>query len=200
MQIVLYSNDINLLTHWEKALKNRTQEIQVLEEIEALHRVKESVVIVNYESLDSKKIAEVLAYLKRNNNRILLLHRVPNINIAKKVLNQGVMGYGNALMRENFLSSAIETLEEGMIWLSPELTSELIIELPTSQAENQQNKLLSSLTKREKEVALLLKDGLTYNTIADTLGITNRTVKAHAHAIYKKLNVHDRIGFALLLK
>jgi DNA-binding NarL/FixJ family response regulator len=86
-----------------------------------------------------------------------------------------------------------------MIWLSPALTSQLILELPQSEEKNNEA-MLQKLTSREKEVALLLKEGLTYNEIAQRLDISARTVKAHAQAIYKKLEVSDRLGLALLLK
>jgi RNA polymerase sigma factor (sigma-70 family) len=120
--------------------------------------------------------------------------------VAKRVLQLGAMGYGNALMSPHFILSAIHTLRENMIWLAPDLTSQLIMDIPPQEEKNNIDELLSVLTKREKEVALLLRDALTYKEIADKLGISPRTVKAHAHAIYKKLDTHDRIGLALLLK
>ena len=111
----------------------------------------------------------------------------------------GAKGYGNALMREHFLISAIETLKDGMVWLYPEFTTMLIEEIPTSD-NNTENPILDTLTQREKEVALLLKDGKQYKNIAQELDITPRTVKAHAQSIYSKLNIKDKLGLALLLK
>jgi DNA-binding NarL/FixJ family response regulator len=50
----------------------------------------------------------------------------------------------------------------------------------------------STMTKKEYEVLLLLKDGLTYKEIASILGITTFTVNQHTKAIYKKFDVHSR--------
>jgi len=197
-QIILYSDDINLLSHWEKALKKEQYAYTVVDDIESLQHIKGSLVIVNYESL-GKAGFSIIRQLVKQQNYLLLLHRTPNIKIAKSILGFGIIGYGNALMRDHLFKSAIETLKENMIWLAPEITSQLIIEIPSSDNENEED-LLSPLSKREKEVALLLKDGLTYNEIADRLNISARTVKAHAQAIYKKLGVSDRIGLALLLR
>ena len=195
MQIVLYSDDINLIIHWEKALsKEAFQSVDELERVKNLHN---SLIILNYSSC-KKEYASLLPLLREQENRVLVLDRVPELQKAKILLKYGAMGYGNALMRSHFILAAIDALRENMVWLYPELTSQLILELPAS--DNSNSELLEKLTSRERETALLLKEGLTYNETAQRLNITPRTVKAHAQAVYKKLNVHDRIGLALLLK
>ena len=49
------------------------------------------------------------------------------------------------------------------------------------------------LNKREKEVMLEVLDGHSYNDIADKLKVSRRTVEAHMHHVYAKLNVATRI-------
>jgi DNA-binding NarL/FixJ family response regulator len=51
---------------------------------------------------------------------------------------------------------------------------------------------LENLTPRESEVLKLLAQGFRYQEIADTLGNSISTVRAHVHAIYRKLHVHSR--------
>jgi RNA polymerase sigma factor (sigma-70 family) len=51
---------------------------------------------------------------------------------------------------------------------------------------------LSALTDREREVLVLLAQGLTNKEIAEKLVITTNTVKRHLKAIFEKLNVHTR--------
>ena len=196
MKIVLYSDDINLITHWEKALSNET--VESVDALEIVKTVHNRLIILNYSSC-KKESASLLSQLREQQNRVLVLDRVPEFQKAKQLLKYGAMGYGNALMRSHFLLSAVNALREGMVWLHPEFTSQLILEVPQNE-ENNNEALLQKLTAREKETALLLKEGLTYNEIAQRLAISPRTVKAHAQGIYKKLNVSDRIGLALLLK
>jgi RNA polymerase sigma factor (sigma-70 family) len=102
-------------------------------------------------------------------------------------------------MKPHFLLSAVDAIKENMVWLHPEFTSALIMQIPEKRVENI-SEIISVLSQREKEVVLFLKEGLTYNKIAENLGITPRTVKAHAHSIYTKLQVKDRLSLALLLK
>ena len=48
------------------------------------------------------------------------------------------------------------------------------------------------LTKREHEILGLLAKGYLYKEIADQLGISLSTVRAHLHAVYEKLHVQSR--------
>jgi len=194
MNIVLHSDDINLLSYWQKVLAGK--KVQIEDELSQLSKMNNTLIILNYSSI--REDEDLLSNLIDNKNKILMLHRVPSLATAKKLLKIGVQGYGNAIMKEHFILAAIATIEENLIWLYPELTSELITEIPSSKQET--TPLLEKLTTREKEVAILLKDAYSYKKIAETLDITPRTVKAHAGHIYTKLDVKDRLGLALLLK
>lgn len=195
MSIILHSDDINLLTYWERTFSGNSI---VYEELEELKTVKESIIVINYSAFNSTQ-KEVVSFLNENANHVLVLHRTPNMDTAKEVLSYGAKGYGNALMKEHFIHSAIDTIKEGLVWLHPEFTSQLIAQVP-KRTDRDVSWVLTKLSEREKEVALLLKDGDTYKEVASKLEITPRTVKAHAQNIYKKLHVKDRLALALLLK
>jgi len=53
------------------------------------------------------------------------------------------------------------------------------------------------LTKREKEVLLLVKEGCTNKEIAGLLCISQHTSKAHVASIIHKMNVKNRLQAAL---
>jgi two-component system, NarL family, response regulator LiaR len=194
MQIVLHSDDILLTEYWEKSIQ---EECILIDDLEELKHMTNSLIVINYSACDSQ-CEDVLKKITLS-NKVLILHRTPDIDTAKYVLTHGAKGYGNALMHGHFITSAVETIKEGMIWLYPEFTTMLIMDIP-SRNENPNLLKLDILSSREKEVALLLKDGLTYKDIAQELAITARTVKAHASHVYQKLAVKDRLGLALLLK
>jgi DNA-binding NarL/FixJ family response regulator len=52
------------------------------------------------------------------------------------------------------------------------------------------------LTKREREVLVLVAQGLSNKEIAQSLVITNNTVKRHLKSIFEKLGVHTRAAAA----
>lgn len=195
MKTILYSDDINLLAHWERTCDT---DCVVVDDFNTLKSSTGNVIITNYSALKSDK-KELLNLLDKSKNLVLVLDRTPNIQTAKELLSYGAKGYGNALMKGHFILAAIDTMKDGMVWLHPEFTSQLIAQIP-AKVDKDLSVYLKDLSQREQEVALLLKDGATYNTIAQELDITPRTVKAHAHNIFIKLHVKDRLALALLLK
>lgn len=52
------------------------------------------------------------------------------------------------------------------------------------------------LTRREREVAALLSQGLTNREVASELFVSGRTVEAHVHNILKKLGLSSRAQIA----
>jgi DNA-binding NarL/FixJ family response regulator len=195
MDTILHSDDINLLEYWKRILDKKCI---IKDDIEELFDFENSFFIINFTALgvDYKKVIEKF---QSKNNIILLLDRTANIEKAKAFLKLGIKGYGNALMKEHFIISAVKTIrDDGMIWLYPGFISELIKEIDSSNKSEKIN--LDILTKREKEVASLLKNGLTYKDIATKLNVKSRTIKAHAKHIYTKLGVKDRLALALLIK
>jgi DNA-binding NarL/FixJ family response regulator len=194
MNIVLHSDDIFLLDHWYSSLN---KECTIVDDFDTLYSIDNSLIILNYSVCNSE--CELILSRLNEKNKVLVLDSNPNINVAKEVLSAGAKGYGNALMRTHFIVSAVETIRENMVWLYPEFTTMLIEEIPQKNSNPNLYKL-DLLSDREKEVALLLKDGFIYKEVAQKLNITPRTVKAHASHIYSKLAVKDRLGLALLLK
>ncbi len=60
-----------------------------------------------------------------------------------------------------------------------------------------EEKNLSLLTPREREVLKLIARGLSNGEIASALFISQHTVKNHVSNIYRKLGEHDRTRVAL---
>lgn len=132
----------------------------------------------------------------RQGNRILLLQRLPRLESAQYYLGLGVCGYGNAMMHRVYFDAALETIRSGLIWLHPEFTAQLVGNL-SPQCDRE---FLTLLSEREQEIVPLLFQGKTNHAIAEILQITPRTVKAHTSHIYHKLQVKDRLDFALRYK
>lgn len=191
MDILLYSSDMTLINSWKKSIK------ETCYVVDKFDNITNCLIVIDY--CECSELCLEKIKLLAHENKILVLDRTPDIKTAKELLNHGVKGYGNALMREHFLVSAIQTIKDGMIWLYPAFTSVLIDKI-SSNKKDITSPEVSTLSRREKEVSLLLKDGHTYKEIAYKLGITARTVKAHAQNSYIKLDVKDRLGLALLLK
>ena len=88
------------------------------------------------------------------------------------------------------LSRALFAASRGEIVLPPELAARALTALARGSLVGRQN--IDALTEREREVLALLAQGMTNKDIAQTLFLSVRTVEAHLHNIYGKLNVASR--------
>jgi DNA-binding CsgD family transcriptional regulator len=76
------------------------------------------------------------------------------------------------------------------------LWREPIPELTPSSGDAPPAPSADGLTQREREVALLVADGLRSREVAERLGIASQTVKSHLKTIFDKLGVRNRVELA----
>lgn len=190
----LFSNDLYLIKTWQQNLKSFSPKL--IEDIENLSNIQNSLIICSVKSFENIDFS--LKSLISNKNRILLLDSIPNFSQGQRFLKLGIRGYGNILMSKPFLESAIMSINDGLVWLHPELMQNLILNL--SENKTYDDSLLENLTSREKEVTLLLKDGYSNSQVTKELNMSINTVKSHIKKIYEKLNINDRLSLALLFK
>ncbi|MGJ0457124.1 LuxR C-terminal-related transcriptional regulator [Aliarcobacter cryaerophilus] len=193
-KISLYTN---LKRDYEK-MKNSLidYDLKNIENREELLTLKENLIIINT-SVNLDKEEETIEILLENGNKILILESTPKLINAQNWLLLGVHGYGNSMMNDIYLKSAIQTINNGLTWLIPDITMEILSKL-NSDSLNQKD-VLNQLSKAEQQVAILLKDGLSNTKISEELKLSINTVKSHIKNIYLKLDVKDRFSFVNLL-
>jgi DNA-binding NarL/FixJ family response regulator len=94
---------------------------------------------------------------------------------------------------EHLLTSGIRTVGQGDALLSPSITRRLIAQFATTRAGRRPADRLNELTPRELEVLRCLATGLSNSEIADTLTVSETTVKTHVTRILMKLRLRDRV-------
>ena len=133
---------------------------------------------------------------------VMVLASVPTFKEGFTLLQLGIRGYGNRHMRDSNLHQAIQNVFDGQIWLPPSIVSSLIdVVGGAGNSEDQESKdaLLNALSKREREVALLVAKGMSNQEVADKMFVSLRTVKAHLSSIYEKTGVRNRLELGLAL-
>ncbi|MER7464117.1 response regulator transcription factor [Streptomyces sp. NPDC097981] len=99
------------------------------------------------------------------------------------------------------LLAAIRSVHSGDAVVAPSTTRRLLDRfapmLPTNTQEPQ-NKEVERLTEREREVMLLVAQGLSNGEIAARLVLSEATVKTHVGRILTKLNLRDRVQVVVL--
>lgn len=121
--------------------------------------------------------------------QVLMLTTYDESDLIFDSLRKGASGYLLKNMPPAELIQAIEQVHAGGAPMSMQITRKVVnhfqkIKKPQSDMEQ--------LTKREHEILALLAKGYLYKEIADQLGITLSTVRAHLHAVYEKLHVQSR--------
>lgn len=149
----------------------------------------------------TKKIKEQLT-----TTNVLVLTMYDNEEYVYQILKSGANGYVLKNSTKEQLATAIRTVAKGEKFFSPEV-SEIMIQAylqRTGKREEQTETEGDSslpLTRREKEILILIGDGLNNAQIAEKLFISPRTVDTHRTNIMQKLDIHDSsklVRFALL--
>ncbi|MFG2855448.1 response regulator [Streptomyces mirabilis] len=99
------------------------------------------------------------------------------------------------------LLSAVRTVAQGEALLAPRITKRLIaayVNRPAQPPRGQTPlRLPESVTTREREVLLLVAEGLTNAEIAERLYIGAGTVKTHVARLLTKLDARDRVQLVI---
>jgi DNA-binding NarL/FixJ family response regulator len=119
-------------------------------------------------------------------------------------LKAGARGYARRDLSPALLARAVEVVGRGEIWASRALVGVLLDQLSALGERPEQPAVpdvasLERLTRREREVAALIATGASNKDIARRTGLSEKTVKGHLTAIFRKLQVPDRLRLAVLL-
>jgi DNA-binding NarL/FixJ family response regulator len=92
------------------------------------------------------------------------------------------------------LLEAIRVVHSGDALLSPSITRRLIEDFATrTDPLEPPAAVLEQLTRREREVLVLVARGFSNGEIAERLVVTEATVKSHVGSVLMKLGLRDRV-------
>jgi two-component system, NarL family, nitrate/nitrite response regulator NarL len=113
-----------------------------------------------------------------------------------RAVSDGAQGI---VLKEEALSELVQCIRavaEGRVWL-PLAMINAALDRETKRRSKSQI-LTQLLTMRERQVVLLIADGLSNKEVARRLQLSEGTVKIHLHNIYQKLQVNNRTSLATL--
>ena len=117
-------------------------------------------------------------------------------NITQAIAN-GADGYLLKDSGKNAIIGAIEQIMGGRNVIDGKVMQRLAALMG---GKTQNSSLLECMTSREKEICTLLSQGLTNKQIAQTLYISEGTVKNYISSIYDKSEIHDRAKLIVAIK
>jgi RNA polymerase sigma factor (sigma-70 family) len=165
---------------------------------EALAMVSElspDVVVLDV-NMPEKSGLEVTMQLREDAHpaRVLILSMHDDPEYVLQAVRSGADGYVLKDVSPAELRDAVAAVHEGRDYFTARVTQQLSVALRKEIEEEQLRTRLSSLTNREREVLLLVAQGLTNREIGEQLEISPRTVETHRERVMGKLRLRTVAG------
>ncbi|MGF1520768.1 MAG: response regulator [Leptolyngbyaceae cyanobacterium] len=130
--------------------------------------------------------------------KILVLTTFDDDEYVQQAMRYGAKGYLLKQTPIEDVATAIRVVHQGYTHMGPGLFEKTLTSpetLPTSMPSTSPK--LAALSPREQEVLKLISTGLSNREIAQTLFISERTVRNHVTSILSQLQLRDRTQAAL---
>jgi DNA-binding NarL/FixJ family response regulator len=130
--------------------------------------------------------------------KVIVLTTFDTDEDAFAALQAGASGFllKNAPPEE--LLAAIRTVNDGDAVVAPRITRRLLDHFAGRFVPAREDSRLAQLTDREREVVLLVAQGLSNAEVAAKLVVAEATVKTHVGRVLAKLGLRDRVQIVVL--
>lgn len=197
--VLLLTHDDSLWDHWCKIdnsawLPTRGTTVKDLHDWQSQGNTL-AIVDLGLEGLYGLEGLSLLRY-KMQTMQIIVATMGTDDTEGKHVISTGASGYIHAYMPVAAINTVLQTVNSGSVWMGPTLLARLLRDLGNKMPIRITD-WSKDLTEREREIAKQAAKGYSNQAIAEALGITERTVRAHLTAIFEKLGVSDRLQLAL---
>lgn len=120
--------------------------------------------------------------------KILALSSHSDRRYVNAILEAGASGYVLKANAYDELRRALEAVQRGNTYLSPDVTGAVVDASLHARGEKSGGVALSP---REREVVQLLAEGLTSPEIGRRLGVATHTIETHRRNVMRKLDIHS---------
>jgi DNA-binding NarL/FixJ family response regulator len=153
------------------------------EAVELFRRHKPDITLMDLRLPGNMSGVDAIAAIRKGspNARFIVVTTYEGDEDIHRAFEAGAQGYIIKGMPYQTLVEAVQRVHAGKRFLPPPVASALASRMPDSD-----------LSSRELEVLQLLVAGKSNKEIAQSLGITEATVKSHVSTILMRLNVSDR--------
>ena len=134
----------------------------------------------------TRKLMKTVPHIK-----VVALSGHANGEFVREMLKAGASAYVLKIHAYEELVRAIHEVMKGRKYLSPDVAQGVVdayVELATSMSANP---AFIVLTDRERETLQQIAEGRSTKEIADTMGVSVKTIETHRHHIMEKLNLHS---------
>jgi DNA-binding NarL/FixJ family response regulator len=138
---------------------------------------------------------QIAADPERAATRVVMLTTFDMDEYVYEALRAGASGFLLKDVQPELLVAGIRAVHGGDSLLAPSVTRRMIDSFVSTPRirDDGARKALATLTKREREILLMLARGLTNAEIASESFVSETTVKTHVGRILMKLGLRDRV-------
>lgn len=199
---LLLVDDQPLLRRGMRALLKSDGELEIVGEagdgkaaIAQVAALEPDVVLMDIRMPVMDGVAATRALCQQTAAKVLILTTFDDQEYVVQALHYGASGY---LLKDTpfeELTQAIRLVHKGYTQLSPGLARKLVAQMtpPTAPPD------LSNLTPREQEILQWIARGASNREIAQTLYISEKTVRNHVTSILSRLGLRDRTQAAIYI-
>jgi DNA-binding NarL/FixJ family response regulator len=135
--------------------------------------------------------------------KIMILTTFDDDQLAYEALNCGATGYVLKSIDPPDLVLSVKSVYKGIMFISPSVGYKLVGKMNPASEEKKSaphtmiTQLIQNfpvISMREAEIIVEILKAQRNKEIADSLSISEKTVKNHLSSIYEKMNIHSRIG------
>lgn len=203
---VLLIEDNRILRDGIKALINKQADLRIVGATEGNHntlmlarKLRPQVVLLDL-GLRNENGLHVVSLLTKDlpETRIIGMGLIPSQRDIVEFVQAGAAGFvlKDATVKE--VLGTIRAVARGVKVLPPLLTESLFTHVVDTALRNGRGKLPNAvrMTVREREIIVLIAEGMSNKKIAQHLNLSPYTVKSHIHNILEKMALHSRLEIA----
>lgn len=172
-----------------------------LEAVKAAHAIQPDIVLLDLVMPEMDGIQATSRILEASpRTRVVILTSFGEEDKVMPAIRAGAQGYLLKDIPPDELVQAVREVYQGRVQLHPEIARKLMAAVAAEQDPPANQAAVPSengLTEREREVLQLIADGRNNREIAETLVISEKTVKTHVSSILGKLHLDDRTQAAI---
>jgi len=194
---LLLADDHVLFRHGLRLILDERPELKIvgevgdgLELLSALNKVTPQLILLDI-SMPNLRGIEAIPEIRRTypDVRILVLTMHKDEEYLYQAISAGADGYIIKEDAEKELYSAIDTIRQGRVYISPRLADQSMQNWARLRRGEADDQLIESLTFREREILKLITEGKSNKEIGNLLCISVRTVERHRANMMAKLKI-----------
>jgi DNA-binding NarL/FixJ family response regulator len=204
IQVVIADNQPLTLSGLRSAVEDQ-DDITVLAECKNPERLMEivrnhspDVLLVSTELLQEELDALENLITENQKIRVIILTNRKDTDFLEGALRCGAKGVFQREWPVQQIPMAIRKVTNGGVWLEQAAAERMLEDLLSRpNTQNPEERKISALTSREREVIDLVCQGLRNKEMSGRLHISDATVSHHLTSIYRKLEVDDRTSLVI---